>query len=1239
MPSTDQPRGCSVEGFETLDVFALDCLSGSDFVKVKVRMCYDRECYLMVDSGASISVFKERKIDDAQEVVVSERCVIKGVTPGAVKTLGRTKTRLTFEGGLQVYHYFQVLPKGFPLEVDGILGRDFLKSMKASIDYSTYLLTLNSGHDRFEVTLYDSVEDSFIIPARSEVIRRLDVRFQEPTLILAKEVEPGVFISNSLVQDVAYVKMINTDIVDRKIGCFRPRHLPLRKFDVRPFPNNEIGNEIKGLNEAMHKNRVKQLMSELDFSSVPKFAKASVTEICQNFEDIFSLSNDNLSTNNFYDQKIHLSDDRPVYTRNYRIPQAHKSEIEKQVNDMLRQDIIEHSFSPYNSPLLLVPKKNAIDINGWRLVVDFRQINKKVISDTFPLPRIDEILDQLGRARFFTVLDLKSGFYQIEIEPSSRQFTAFSTGNGHYQFKRLPMGLKISPNSFQRMVTIAMSGLTPESCFLYVDDLVVFGCSLKHHNRNLVRVFEALRRYNLKLNPAKCQFLQTVVTYLGHQISDQGIRPDPAKYEVVEKYPVPQNVDEVRRFVAFCNYYRRFVPNFARIAYPLNQLLKKDSVFKWSDDCQIAFETLKTKLIQPPILQYPDFTQTFRLTTDASDIACGAVLSQLKDGKDLPICFASRSFKKTEKHKHPSLKECYAIHWAIEYFKPYLIGRKFIIITDHRPLIYLFGMKNPTSKLTRMRLDLETYDFEVQYIKGQNNVCADALSRIRIDSKDLKELQICAVMTRNMSRKKENSTCHDQVPIEHDNLKIFTTLNRKESEKVRELKILIYTGCNKSDLTIDFNSNHSRVPENQVVTLNVYTQHEKVLSTTLVKLFQFLEKENFKNNFHELKIERNDEIFQYTNLEQFTKVGNETLSQLLIRVLPSRIRVENEEQIDQLIKQYHESLLGGHVGISRLYDKMSEKYDIKNLRKKIEGYVSSCAKCRFNKHGKGHTEPMVLTDTPDSSFQVICVDTVGPLIRSAKGNRYILTILDELTKYITLVPIENKEAKTVARAFVEDFVLRFGSVSKVKSDMGTEYLNETFKAVANLLGMRHVHSTPYHPQTIGSLERNHRNLNEYLRHFVNDELSDWDEYVRFYEFAYNTTPCISTGYTPYELVYGKRVELPFDLKSDETGPLYNVEDYSKEMRYKLQLAHERARNLLNKNKLLRKKAIDAKMTNHYHFRVGDKVLLKKFDNHKLESVKQGPYEIVKIEGPNALLRDLKTKKTKLVHKNLLYFYN
>lgn len=373
----------------------------------------------------------------------------------------------------------------------------------------------------------------------------------------------------------------------------------------------------------------------------------------------------------------------------------------------------------------------------WRLVIDYRKVNTVIEDDKFPLPNIDEIIDALAGAKYFSHLDLSQGYYQCSLRPEDRPVTAFSTPSGQYQMTRLPMGLKISPSIFSRLMTVAMAGLNGEQCLVYLDDLIIFGRTLDEHNKNLLSVFKRLREVNLKLNPTKCNFLQEKLVYLGHYISAEGIKPDPAKINVIKTWPRPKSADEVKRFVAFANYYRKHIRNFACICAPLNFLTRKNVQFVWNEECEKSFNTLRERFLNPPVLDFPDFKEEniFTLHTDASGYAIGAVLSN-KNGK--PVAYASKMLNKAEKNYPTIEKELLAMVWGVRHFRPYLYGRKFVVYTDHRPLVYLFSLTDPSSRLTKFRLALEEYNFDVIYKKGSENVIADALSRI--SSTDLKSL-------------------------------------------------------------------------------------------------------------------------------------------------------------------------------------------------------------------------------------------------------------------------------------------------------------------------------------------------------------------------------------------------------------------------------------------------------------------------------------------------------------------
>lgn len=753
-------------------------LVAANFICVKLEMT-SQHATLLIDTGADISVFKENLVSKNQIFYPQQKCTVSGITNEKIQSIGITHTNIEING-MQIPVSFQIVNNDFPIPTDGILGRDFLTLYKCNIDYDNYLLHLKYNDENIMLNIEDNLNGGFIIPQRCEVVRKITqlTTCTEDMLLCSEELYPGVFIGNTIVNSFSpYGKFINTTDKPIYIFNYKPYLSPLKNFDLLHINHN---------NSIRKEQRQQTIIESLKLKQQSPEIELKLTQLLKAYEDIFHLPGDTLQTNNFYSQSINLADNIPVYVPNYKQIYSQQPEINSQITQMLNDGIIEPSVSHFNSPILLVPKKSETD-KKWRLVVDFRQLNKKLMGDKFPLPRIDSILDQLGRAKYFTTLDLMSGFHQIPLEPESRKYTAFSSPTGHYQFTRLPFGLNISPNSFQRMMTIALSGLSPECAFVYVDDIVVIGCSVDHHLLNLQKVFQRIREYNLKLNINKCNFFRSEVTYLGHKISDKGISPDESKYEVIKNFPVPTNADEVRRFVAFCNYYRKFIENFAKIAIPLNKLLRKNEKFNWSQECQDSFETLKQSLLTPTILQYPDFTKEFTLTTDASDYACGAVLSQNYNGVELPIAFTSRSFTKGEANKAVIEKELAAIHWSIQYFKPYLFGRRFKVKTDHRPLVYLFGMKNPSNKLTRMRLDLEEFDFYIEFVQGKQNVVADTLSRICMNSDELKSI---FAITRSMANKNNISNGYTDKPtytMKPDQFKMYHALSPEEARDIPKL--------------------------------------------------------------------------------------------------------------------------------------------------------------------------------------------------------------------------------------------------------------------------------------------------------------------------------------------------------------------------------------------------------------------------------------------------------------------
>ena len=322
------------------------------------------------------------------------------------------------------------------------------------------------------------------------------------------------------------------------------------------------------------------------------------------------------------------------------------------------------------------------------MVLDFRKLNEKTIGDSYPLPNINDILDSLGSAKHFPVFDLATGFNHIKMHPKDSHKIAFSTLHGHYEFDRMAFGLKTAPVTFQRLMDLTLTGLIGTELLLYLDDIVIYANTLEEHEIKFNNLAERFRKANPHLQPDKCEFLRPEVRYLGHIIDKNGVHQDPKKIIAVKNFPVPKTQKNVKQFLALAGYNRRFIDGFSKIASPLNQLLKKDIPFNSTEKQQAASDILKAKLCEEPVLQRPDFSQPFILITDASGFAIGGILSQGKIGKDKPIAYASRSLSETEKKYDTYEKEALAVIFCVTHFRPYLYGRKFSLVTDHKPPVW-----------------------------------------------------------------------------------------------------------------------------------------------------------------------------------------------------------------------------------------------------------------------------------------------------------------------------------------------------------------------------------------------------------------------------------------------------------------------------------------------------------------------------------------------------------------------
>jgi hypothetical protein len=446
--------------------------------------------------------------------------------------------------------------------------------------------------------------------------------------------------------------------------------------------------------------------------------------LIQDFPDVFS---GQLGRTHLIQHQIKLTSDKPVAPKSYKVPESLREQVREQLLQMMRDDIIEESDSPYASPIVCVRKKDG----SIRICADLRGVNALTIADEYPASDMRGILEKAAGCVYITGLDLQQAFFQVELAAESRPYTAFRTPFGLYQYTVLPNGARNSSKCFQRLADLILRG-AEDYAAAHVDDFIVFSKTWDEHMEHLHDILTRLRRANLTAKLSKCQFAKRSLKVLGHLIEDGVLKPDPDKINAIADYPVPKTKRQVRAFLGMGNWYNRFIPNFGNKAAPLTELTRKDKPDRvtWSEDADRAFNTIKADLTSDLLLLPPDFKRPFILRCDASGTGIGSVLAQVDaKGIERPISYASRKLLDREAKMSTVERELLCVVWSLSHFQQYTYGSKIQIYTDHNCLKWLQTMANHNPRLTRWALAIQRYDLEINYVPGKHNALADGLSQ------------------------------------------------------------------------------------------------------------------------------------------------------------------------------------------------------------------------------------------------------------------------------------------------------------------------------------------------------------------------------------------------------------------------------------------------------------------------------------------------------------------------------
>ena len=769
---------------------------------------------------------------------------------------------------------------------------------------------------------------------------------------------------------------------------------------------------------------------------------------------LFAMNSLDLGRTDLVKHHIQLDNYTPIKDRYRRIPPHQYKEVRKHLKEMLDIGAIRCSNSPWASPVVLVCKKDG----SLRFCINLRKLNARTVKDAYSLLHIEDALDSLNGACIFTSLDLKSGYWQVELDEESIPLTAFTVGPlGFYECVRMPFGLTNAPATFQRLMESCLGELHLDWCIIYLDDIIIFSKNPDDHIIRLEGVFEKLAKAGLKLKPSKCEFFRSSLKYLGHIVSKEGIATDPRKIEAIHNWPRPKTVTDVRSFTGFTNYYCKFIKGYVKIAGPLHELTSganakhKNHTVDWNIRCNDSFEALKSICSECPVLAYADYTKPFVLHTDASTTGLGVVLFQKQqDGKERVIVYASRTLNKSEWNYNAHKLEFLALKWAItDRFHEYLYGPTFDVYTDNNPLTYFLSTAKLDAMGHRWVASLGPYNFTLHYKPGKLNCDADALSRINWESVspvvvqatlDLAHVDRTLILDQEVRGQKSADE-----PFVLKSLRINEAIRKwqsrqKEDPEIRKIIKLIH------------NNDWSTYK---------YSKNEPSYMKSYVKVRADLELENGLL-YRRIRL-KDHEVDTY---------------QLVVSVTYRKTSLE----------LLHDKF--GHLGIDRTTGLSCERFFWPRMAEEIRQYIQNCERCLRYKQQPEWAELKPL----EASYPLELVH-VDYLKSDDKDdpNSNILVITDHFTRFSQAYVTVNQQAATAARVFVREFVNNYGWPTKILTDQGQTFNGKLFTALCKEAKILKLRTSPYHPQTNGQPERFNRTLMKMLGTLPEDKKINWQD--------------------------------------------------------------------------------------------------------------------------------------------------
>ena len=815
-------------------------------------------------------------------------------------------------------------------------------------------------------------------------------------------------------------------------------------------------------------------------------------------KEVFMADNWDIGCTKLVKHKINTKG-APINIKPRRQPANLEEKINEAIKNLKENGIIRKCNSAWNTPLVCIWKKERKDI---RLCMDFRQLNLITDRQAFPMPNVGEMLDRLHGARYFSSIDLGNAYYQIELEEESQEKTAFSTKEGQYCFTRMPFGIAAAPGTFQEMMTKVLEGMETNGTVVYLDDILIFSRSEEEHYRIIKEVLERIKEAGLRINPEKCHLFKKELKFLGHIISEEGIKTDPNKIVAIKTFDRPKCIKNLRSFLGICNYYRRFIKEYSKKARALEEICGKNKEkLIWTDNCDKAFEDMKAALTEAPILTFPDFKKEFILDTDASFDAIGAVLSQKDDnGREHVIAYGSHAMNNFERGYCITRKELLAIYYFCQHFNHYLYGRQFRLRTDHKAITFMMKTKNPITPQFQTWINyLSSLDIKMEFRKGINHGNADMLSR-----------SSCETCTQCLTRHEDPKT---------------------EKLKTRRLA----TMTEKTGIEWQENCQEIQTIKDQI---------------------KRLRRSRFK-------------------VEDGIVCSNE-----------GKIWIPTENR-KEMIKYTHKLLC--HAGIEKVMKYIGNNFEMEKLQETTREVINECEMCQRNKVVTTKMKEKTQTLQADETFEKIYIDICGPWKETRVGDKYILGIIDQFSRYISLSAIKRQDEETIEKIIQNQWILKYGAPKEIHVDCGKCFESNRMKMMADKMKAKLIFSSPYHHNTNGIIERQFRTIREWINTTLKERGgTNWSELIPEIEYTLNATVQKTTKVSPAEIVFGKKI----NREQWHDNNKVDRQQIIKEIK-------EKAEN--NDKEIETRRKVE----------IGNKVLIKKEIRKKDQERYEGPYTVIK----------------------------